>query len=353
MMREGAILMPDTSSYLPGMERKNPKNTGFYWNICYKLSVEGDSLKFGTMSAHRIDSLIALLFEKFTICSVVARKEEAEHYYNMLNSAIEWKIKNNRDYTCLLYLILMDWLRNNNIMRANIYALLQQKKENIREEIIRQNLMPLIKSYNSISIFDKIDNNMLKQIKPSKSTTLKHPYEIIGSHYLELAKYFYLASDNAVSAYLLKASQEMFNRALELIPRMLSRRNSRWKEMEAIPDSELMEISRQNSGSFDYLLQMRKYYRGNIPLNRLEGEALNYILDTEKRKNPPDQFDVLTYLFSIYISPTDKTRSCMHLSQEILWVMLRQKLHNITSFREGRLPVRNSLEYLREYIGKN
>lgn len=290
-----------------------------------------------------MNRLIAETFEKGIALFMVNDHESGYHYLQICREILDDKAAIKRDSLYFLYSYLIKWMLSKDLKPDILKALITVKWDEFLEDIIKYEVFEIYDICMKSSAGKMKRDPHIQKIGLKKSVTDKYPYEAAGDQLIELSRYNLLMDNYHGAKLTLEAAQKMYSKALELIPKMLSKRNRKWKDVEEKTDLQIRKEF--PNGEYDYYLQERENMRSNIPLYRWQGEVLLYlekylghIRETKDTKQKVEDF------FEQVINPKEALSSSLFITDEIIWVMLKLK------FEQKSLKIslfQDPVEYLR------
>lgn len=315
-----------------------------YWesiaNFALPINEEEYSEKLPIMEMER---LIAETFEKGIALLMVNNSDPGNKYLQICKSILENKANIKKDSFYFLYLYIIKWLYSRELNPDSLRGLVSVKWDEFLEDIIRYEIWEIYDTCMKASMGRMKRDPQIQKMGLKKGKTDKYPYEAAADQLIEISRYN-LLMDNYFGAKLtLEAAQKLYSMALELIPKMLTKRNRKWKDVEGKTDIEIRNEFPQ--GEYEYYLQERENLRSDIPLYRWQGEVLlhleKYLGHVSEAKDTKQKvYD----FFEQVINPKETVSSSLFITDEIIWVMLRLK------FEQKSLKVslyQDPVEYLR------
>ncbi len=315
-----------------------------YWESIAGFALPlNEDIQTGKLSIIEMDRLIAETFEKGIALLVVNDPSPGNKYLQICKSILENKANIKKDSLYFLYSYLIKWLYSRELNPDFLRGLVSVKWDEFLEDIIHYEIWEIYDTCMKASAGRMKRDPNIQRMGLKKGKTDKYPYESAGDQLIEISRYN-LLMDNYFGAKLsLEAAQKLYSKALELIPKMLTKRNRKWKEVEGKTDIQIRNEFPQ--GEYEYYLKERENLRSDIPLYRWQGEVLlhlekymGHISDVKDTKQKVDDF------FEQVINPKEAVSSSLFITDEIIWVMLKLK------FEQKSLKMslyQDPVEYLR------
>lgn len=318
-----------------------------YWESLANFALEtNEVVPIGKLPIMEMERMIADYFEKGIALLIVNNPDLGGNYLQRCKSILDNKANIKKDSHYFLYSYLIKWLYSREINPDSLKGLITVKWDEFLEDIIRYEIWEIYDTCMKASTGRMRRDPQIQKMGLKKGITDKYPYEAAADQLIEISRYN-LLMDNYFGAKLtLEAAQKLYNKALELIPKMLTKRNRKWKDVEGKTDIQIKKEF--PGGEYEYYLQERENLRSDIPLYRWQGEVLlhlekylGHISEIKDTKQRIDDF------FEQVINPVESVSSSLFITDEILWVMLRLK------FEQKSLKVslyQDPVEYLRKNL---
>ena len=297
-----------------------------YWESIAKFALPvNEDTQTDRLPIMEKDRLIAETFEKGIALLMVRNPEPGNRYLQICKSILEKKANTKRDSLYFLYSYLLKWLYSRDMNPDSLRSLISVKWDEFLEDIIHYEIWEIYDICMKASTGRMKRDPQIQKMGLKKGKTDKYPYESAGDQLIEISRYNLLVDNYFGAKLTLEAAQKLYSKALELIPKMLTKRNRKWKDVEEKTDIQIRNEFPQ--GEYEYYLKERENLRSDIPLYRWQGEVMLYLekylghaLEVKETKQKVDDF------FAQVINPKEAVSSSLFITDEIIWVMLRLKL---------------------------
>jgi hypothetical protein len=272
---------------------------------------------------------------------MVEKDLKADYYVNKCEMLLRKKNHYKTSVSDYLYLTCINWLRktrmNDDLVRK-LLALQQDAIVSILCQYENRTVFGILKKL----VPDMTDTEPdIKKINFTRVSSDKYLYEATADQCLDMAKFRVLFTCSGVAGSFSESALRLYDVALALIPRMLSRKKKKWKALEKLPDAK---IKTSFPDEYDKYIKEKVTLQGTIPQNRKQCELLRGLAlaqkDNIKIKTASDK--ILQY-FREVINPPGKIYSGLSLLDEVTWTMIAWIV----------LPQKgiNAPDVLREYLG--
>jgi len=243
-----------------------------------------------------------------------------------------------------LYRLVIQWIRTNRVEYSVLHNLVALKNTEIFEDVVRYGHKDLFEIYQRSRTGIQLSEN-INEIKFRRFSSKKFHYESIGIGLIEIARYYALMRDHRRIDSTVGAGQNLLEKALRKIPKMLTRRSHHWKKLEKYSDIKLKKMDKKK---YQYYLSQREMLRGQIPLYRRQGEILTEIAKLMRNEVSPKYIkEKYELFFNQVINPPGKMSSELCLLDELVWLIVKQKVYD---FLLRNPYIGNSFEYMRKNL---
>jgi len=310
-----------------------------YWRQITDSIIPDEEKLVEDVSSRHIEDDIADSFEKAIALIMVDSQEDGFKFLRKCQFLLSKKGSNGRDSMFYLYSLLLQWLHNNELNQVTLQKLITAKWQEIHKDIMQYGVRDILNICIECSSGRIQKDPNIENLNFKKVANEKYPYEAIADQLIEVTQYLLLKGHFRAARNALDASQKLYSKALRIIPIMLTRRNHRWKKLR---DKSDIEIRTNNpDGKYDYYLEQREALRGNIPLFRWQGEVLLHLqwymghgFKLEEAKKKFHDF------FTRVINPPGSLSTALCLTEEIIWIFLKQKFEKLylkSEFQESHI----------------
>ncbi|MCE1247256.1 MAG: hypothetical protein LWY06_11480 [Firmicutes bacterium] len=267
-----------------------------------------------------IDHSIADAFQKAVIFVMLEKETKAEFFFSRCLILIQRKNSFKTTIKDYQYLMLIHWLRKtaiNGEYCRKLYELQLEKIISILCQYENKTVFKMMKD----SIPGKIQENPnITKISFTRISSDKYLYEATADHCLEAARYSYLCGDYTGAAGFCECSQNLYDEALALIPKMLSRKKKIWKEMEKNPE---IQQKIYFPDQYNEYIKEKENLKGNIPNSKSECSILRDLAFSRQGKiDKKLTLEKTLNFFEEVINPAGKIYTSLSLTDEIIWTII-------------------------------
>ena len=318
-----------------------------YWQLIADNSLPIDEEKYsGDIPLYDLEQYVSEVFEKGLALLITGDEQSGNRYLEFCEVLLSAAESKDSNVLYLTYRLILNWVKRKDIDSRVLSRLLEKKWEVIQNEIIRFEFRDI---YNICikSSMGRLKRDLdVEKINFRKSSHDKYHYEALGDHLIEVSRLLLLDNKFRAAKLSLEGAQKLYGIALGLIPRMMTRRNRKWKDVE---DKTDIQIKKEfPNGEYDYYLEERENLRGDIPLYRWQGEVM---INLEKYLGHTTEVKIVKKkiedFFNEVINPAEKMSSSMSLLDELAWVLLKLRFEQ-KSFKASLYQ--DPIEYLRDNL---